>query len=63
MFWSGYDLFDQANVGFVARGPEAERVGTRYDTGRLGNGNGGHVFGVDLPAPDKEALLEYMKTL
>ncbi len=63
VFWSGYDLFDQANVGFVARGPEAERVGTRYDTSSRGNGNGGHAFGVELPPPDKEALLEYMKTL
>jgi hypothetical protein len=63
VFWSGYDLYDQANVGFVARGPAAERVGTRYDTSQRGNGNGGHVFGVDLPPADKETLLEYMKTL
>jgi hypothetical protein len=27
-----------------------------------GNGNGGHLWGTDLPAPDKRALIEYLKT-
>ncbi len=27
------------------------------------NGNGGHVFGTELPAEQKAALLEYLKTL
>lgn len=33
------------------------------DTGERGNGNGGHEFGTALPAADKEALIEYLKTL
>ena len=28
-----------------------------------GNGNGGHLWGVDLPAEDKDALVEYLKSL
>jgi hypothetical protein len=28
-----------------------------------GNGNGGHEFGTDLAAADKDALIEYLKTL
>jgi mono/diheme cytochrome c family protein len=62
-FWRGYDLYDAANVGFVATGPAAERRGSLYDTSLRSNGNGGHVFGTTLPDPDKDALLEYLKTL
>ena len=43
VFWRGYDRYDQKNVGFVTQGPEAERVGTKFDTSALANGNGGHV--------------------
>ena len=63
VFYRGYDVFDPVNVGFVSRGEEAERVGTRYDTAEPGNGNQGHLFGTDLPPPAKTALLEYLKTL
>jgi cytochrome c peroxidase len=63
LFWRGYDLYDPKNVGFVAQGAEAERVGTRHDTARRANGNDGHLFGTALPAADKENLLEYLKTL
>ncbi len=63
VFWRGYDLYDQKNVGFISNGPEAERVGTKFDTSALANGNGGHVFGTTLPAVEKESLLEYLKTL
>ena len=28
-----------------------------------GSGNGGHAFGVTLPDTDKDALVEYLKTL
>ncbi len=40
-------------------------AGWRYDTTQLGNGNGGHEgpsYGTELPAEDKQALLEYLKT-
>ena len=46
VFYRGYDLYDPARVGFVSDGPIAERAGTRYDTARPGNGNGGHAYGV-----------------
>ncbi len=63
IFWRGYDLYDPASVGFVSQGAEAERVGTRHDTTLRANGNGGHVFGTALAPADKDALLEYLKTL
>jgi hypothetical protein len=33
------------------------------DTAARGNGNGGHVYGTALPAEEKAALIEYLKTL
>ena len=63
VFFSGYDVLDPVNVGFVASGPQAERDGYRLDTKERGNGNAGHLYGVMLPAVDKASLLEYLKTL
>lgn len=63
VFYRGYDVLDRENLGFVSRGPEARREGWRYDTRVRGNGNGGHLYGTDLDPTDKEALLEYLKTL
>jgi hypothetical protein len=37
--------------------------GWRYRTSERGNGNGGHRYGTALSAPDKAALVEYLKTL
>ena len=51
------------NVGFVTQGDEAKRVGTPYDVHWRSNGNQGHEFGVNLPQADKDALIEYLKTL
>jgi mono/diheme cytochrome c family protein len=63
VFYRGYDVtYDWNRVGFVSQGLEAER-GFRFDTSVRGNGNGGHTYGTDLPARDKRALLEYLKTL
>jgi hypothetical protein len=62
-FWRGYDVLDAARVGFISSGPEAERVGTPYDVTAPGNGNAGHTYGTTLPAEDKRALLEFLKTL
>jgi len=61
-FWRGYDVFDATKVGFVVQGPEAERVGTAYDTTLPGNSNAGHNYATDIPADQKRALLEYLKT-
>jgi hypothetical protein len=44
---------------------EGERRYFLYDTAIAGNGNGGHegrAHGTELPAADKDALVEYMKT-
>jgi len=62
-FIRGYDVYDQANVGFVSKGPEAARVGVEYDTDIPGNGNQGHTYGTDLPEEQKRALVEYLKSL
>ena len=37
--------------------------GWRYQTAERGNGNAGHLYGTTLPATDKAALVEYLKTL
>ena len=62
-FWRGYDLYDPDRVGFVTRGPEAERTGTLHDVAARGGGNRGHEFGTTLPAADKADLIEYLKTM
>jgi hypothetical protein len=61
VFYRGYDVFDQANVGFVTDGPEAQGF-SRYDTSLPGNSNSGHVYGTTLPEEDKRAIVEYLKT-
>lgn len=63
VFYRGYDVYDPANVGFVTEGPEAERIGTKYDVSERASGNQGHEFGAELSAKDKDALIEYLKTL
>ncbi len=63
VFYRGYDVYDQQNLGFVADGPEARRVGTRLDVTERGNGNQGHEYGTNLSAERKRALIEYLKTL
>lgn len=63
VFYRGYDVYDPANVGFVSDIPSrGGRQYWRYDTGVTGNGNAGHRYGVDLPAAEKDALIEYLKT-
>jgi hypothetical protein len=62
-FYRAYDVFDWKDVGYVSSGPEAEKVGWRYDTSLRGNSNAGHTYGKDMTPDEKEALLEYMKTL
>jgi len=63
VFYRGYDVYNPEKVGFVTSGGEAEKVGFRYDTSIRGNSNQGHLYGTDLPAEDKKALIEYLKTL
>jgi hypothetical protein len=61
-FYRAYDVYDWENVGFVSSGPDAEREGVRFSTRERGNGNGGHLYGTTLPASERVALLEYLKT-
>ena len=63
VFYSGYDVVDSTNVGFVTQGDEAKRVGFKYDTQLKGNGNEGHRYGTRLTSREKKALIEYLKTL
>ena len=62
LFYSGYDVYDFENVGFVSNGPEAERLGSKYDTTQTGNGNQGHEYGTNLSQREVDDLLEYLKT-
>jgi mono/diheme cytochrome c family protein len=62
-FYRAYDVYDWRAVGFVSSGPEAEAQGVAFDTSLRGNGNGGHTYGRELSIQDREALLEYLKTL
>jgi hypothetical protein len=64
VFYRGYDLIDAKNGGFVSQPDStAERRGTRYDTAVPGNGNEGHLYGVDLSNEEKDSLLAFLKTL
>lgn len=61
-FYRGLDVYDPANMGFVVDGPEARRVGFKFDTSLKGNSNAGHSYGTDLGESEKAALLEFLKT-
>ena len=64
VFFRGYDVYDQDRAGFVADvGDEGGRSFSKFDVNVRGNGNGGHEWGLSLPDADKDALVEYMKTL
>lgn len=63
LFARGYDVYDEHKVGFVSDTAEARAGGTMYDTTIPGNGNGGHLYGTNLPSEQKQDLLEYLKTL
>lgn len=56
-FFRGCANFDPVAVGFICTD------GFEFDTTLVGNDNGGHVYGTDLPADEKTALLEYLKSL
>jgi hypothetical protein len=63
VFYRGYDLYDPVKVGFVYEGAQAEKIGSKHDVTLRGGGNQGHSFGTELAAEDKDALIEYLKTL
>jgi hypothetical protein len=53
--------YDPARLGFVVD-TACDRTDCLVDTSRTGDGNGGHLWGTDLPEPDRMALLEYLKS-
>ena len=56
-FFRGCDAFDSARVGFTCD------AGTAIRTDLPGNGNGGHTYGTDVSVAERQALIEYLKTL
>lgn len=62
VFYRGYDVYDPERMGFVHDVPEEGGLAfTRHDTTLPGNSNSGHLYAVDLPPEDKDAIVEYMK--
>jgi len=62
VFFRGYDVFDQRNVGFISIVPsEGGHQFAKFDTTMPGNGNGGHLYGTTLSDAEKSALVEYLK--
>ncbi len=62
IFYRGYDVFDQRNVGFISTVPgEGGHQFAKFDTTMPGNGNGGHLYGTTLSDAEKSALVEYLK--
>ena len=72
-FTRSYDTsdYDREAIGWrtteLASGQSAPPSGVRasniYDTTILGYGNGGHTYGDKLTADERDALIEYLKTL
>jgi mono/diheme cytochrome c family protein len=58
-FYRGYDVYNPDQVGFVATGAAAAKNGFKY----LYPNNPTHDYGTDLSANQKQAVIEYLKTL
>ena len=64
VFYRGNDEIDRANLGFVSTVPASNgKSYFKFDTSLPGNSNSGHLYGTDLSATEKDALVEYMKGL
>lgn len=65
-FYRGSDVFDWDALGYVQTPPDGNPgAAFLFDTRLPGNSNSGHegpAYGTDLPAADKDAIVEYMKT-
>jgi mono/diheme cytochrome c family protein len=63
-FWRGNDRYQWDDAGFAWEdGKAADRPLFEFDTRMPGNGNGGHEYGTALSKDERDALLEYLKTL
>jgi len=68
LFCRGGEAYDWKNLGFfsapvVSNGRATCPGQFRYDTQVAGNSNKGHLYGTSLSDADKDALLEFLKTL
>lgn len=64
-YYRGSDVVDRRQVGFLHQpdDPQARKDGYLYDVTVKGNSNLGHDYGTELPAEQRRALVEYLKTL
>ncbi len=64
-FFPGNDVIDPVNLGFLSTVEEepGRRKFQRYDTTKPGNSNAGHLYATGLSGAEKDALLEYLKTI
>ena len=66
-WYRGSDILDVTKVGYRADSCESAPQNLfPYNTSVLGNKNIGHEgrpYGTELPSADKDAIIEYMKTL
>jgi mono/diheme cytochrome c family protein len=66
-WYRGGDILDTGKVGYRTDGYGYDLKDLfLYDTTVIGNSNSGHegkAYGTELPAADKDAIVEYMKTL
>jgi mono/diheme cytochrome c family protein len=70
-FKTDLGAYDPAKLGWkvtvLQRGPDATLPAIErrkvYDTNQPGRGNGGHTFGDDLTEEQRQAVIEYLKTL
>jgi mono/diheme cytochrome c family protein len=66
-WYRGSDILDTAKVGYRSDGYGYDTKDLfLYDTSVPGNSNRGHegkAYGTELPSADKDAIVEYMKTL
>jgi hypothetical protein len=62
-FYRGNDVYDRENMGFDSTTAQSEeRRFFLFDTALPGNSASGHSYGTQLGEPDKNALIEYLKT-
>jgi mono/diheme cytochrome c family protein len=70
-FQTDEEAYDKVKIGWkvkaLDKAPAADmppfELRRIYDTGRPGQGNGGHTFGDDLSEEQRRAVIEYLKTL
>ncbi len=55
--------YDWQKLGWVFSSEKSEKTDLLFDTRKPGYGNGGHTFGDKLSATERQAVIEYLKTL